>query len=400
MHFGLESGLIRRGLAGCLLSGVLVSFLGAILPAWGYHITSPYRVIACYFLVLSAGVLLGARGAYSLLQRRGLRVTLTVASALAFAGLAALSASGPPAPDWRRAAALLLVGIAAGQLHAGIFHLVTPAYELNAAATINLAGTLYGLGCLVSALLVAGTFYVYTVGSIVFLLALLPAFYAGMYARSRFVDEPPEPKRTFRQFLEDFSRPAAVLFALLLFFQFGNEYALAGWLPLYLIRRLGISPETSLWLLSLYWLALLVGRIAAQAVMPHVSHGRLLGGSIIAAWFGCALLWSTNNTFGALVGILMTGFGFASIYPLLAERIRNRFPYYHPGFFNGIFSLAFTGAMLAPASLGFLAAEFGLGVVMGLPLLGTAAVLVLLLLLWLETKVAGLAGVNRTGLQP
>ena len=44
----------------------------------------------------------------------------------------------------------------------------------------------------------------------------------------------------------------------------------------------------------------------------------------------------------------LIGAGFATIYPLVAEKIGHRFTYYHPGLFNGIFSFAMVGAMLAP----------------------------------------------------
>ena len=72
-----------------------------------------------------------------------------------------------------------------------------------------------------------------------------------------------------------FQNPGAVLFSLLLFFQFGNEWSIAGWLPLFLIRRLGISPADSLLLLALYWAALLVGRIML-AIYPEARQPALL----------------------------------------------------------------------------------------------------------------------------
>src|ERR1700685_2125657 len=46
----------RRALGGFFISGVLLSFLGAILPAWGHHITSDYVVIGWYFVGLIAGL--------------------------------------------------------------------------------------------------------------------------------------------------------------------------------------------------------------------------------------------------------------------------------------------------------------------------------------------------------
>jgi hypothetical protein len=45
--------------------------------------------------------------------------------------------------------------------------------------------------------------------------------------------------------------------------------------------------------------------------------------------------------------------------------------------------------LLAPASLGYLAHFFGIGVVMGLPMAGSMIVLFLLLLILLETRLSG-----------
>jgi FHS family glucose/mannose:H+ symporter-like MFS transporter len=180
--------------------------------------------------------------------------------------------------------------------------------------------------------------------------------------------------------------PAAVLLSLILFCQLGNEWAVAGWLPLFLIHRLGISPETSLMMLALYWLALLIGRAASQWILPRVRHSRVLISSVVAAIFGCVILLFTNNRFGALTGILLLGAAFAPIYPLLVEKIGHRFPGYHPGHYNGIFSIAMACGFLAPAALGFFASVWGVGVVMDLPLIGSIIVFVLLALIWIEAR--------------
>ena len=177
-----------------------------------------------------------------------------------------------------------------------------------------------------------------------------------------------------------------MLFSLVLFFQFGNEWAIAGWLPLFLSQRLGLSPSTSILMLALYWLALLIGRIAAQWILPNVVHAKLLAGCVLAAVFACIILIATDNQFGAVVGVLLLGGAFAPIYPLMVERIGKRFPDYHPGLYNGIFSFAIAGGLLAPCALGYFAGVFGVGTVMGLPLAGSVIVFVLLVLSWLEAR--------------
>jgi fucose permease len=70
----------------------------------------------------------------------------------------------------------------------------------------------------------------------------------------------------------------------------------------------------------------------------------------------------------------------------VVERIGNRFPDYHPGFYNGVFSFALLGGLLAPGMLGFFADTWGIGSVMFIPLLGTVMVFLLVVLLWAEAK--------------
>jgi MFS transporter, FHS family, glucose/mannose:H+ symporter len=102
--------------------------------------------------------------------------------------------------------------------------------------------------------------------------------------------------------------------------------------------------------------------------------------------FACVILLATDNSFGAITGVLLLGGAFAPVYPLVVERIGTRFPSYHPGFYNGIFSLAMAGGLLAPCTLGYLAWVLDVRAVMAVPLIGSAAVAILLSALWLEDR--------------
>jgi FHS family glucose/mannose:H+ symporter-like MFS transporter len=283
----------------------------------------------------------------------------------------------------------LVLGTGAGLVNMALFHAISRDYQSNAAGTVNRAGIWYGVGCLAATVLVAGTFYTYTVFSVLVFMAVVPGIFAGLYTRTSYTTPPEGTQPSIRQAFEDVRSPGALLYALLLFFQFGNEWSVAGWLPLFLNRRLGLSPQAALMHLALYWLCLLTGRLVAVAILPRVRHGRLLMASVLAALFGCLILYSTDNGFGAGTGVVLLGAGYASIYPLVAEGIGRRFPYYHPGFFNGIFSWALVGGLLAPATLGYAASVWGVGVVIGIPLFGTFVVMALLPLIWLEAKVTG-----------
>ena len=379
-----------KALAGFLLSGFLFALLGAVLPAWGYHRDPPeFITIGNCFLSLAVGVIASHQVSTAILARKSLRFLLVAACVLGCAGLLSLAVATPPAHWLWRMPGLAILGLAVGLLNAGLFQAIAACYSREPVRVVAMGGVYYGLGCLAVTLLVAGTFYAYTVPIILILMALVPAACALLYARTAVADKAPVAQPDMGQVLRDFRSIGAVLFALLLFFQFGNEWSIAGWLPLFLVRRLGMSPPASLGMLALYWAALLVGRVAAVAILPKVRHSRLLGSSVLAALFGCLLLAFTNNQFGAGAAVLLLGGGFASIYPLVSEKIGGRFPYYQPVFFSGIFSFALFGGLIAPAVLGYAASTWGIGIVVAVPLLGICMVSALLVSIWLESKVTG-----------
>jgi fucose permease len=188
---------------------------------------------------------------------------------------------------------------------------------------------------------------------------------------------------------KDLRTVLAFLFALLLFFQFACEWTIAGWLPVYLVDRMGMSPGGAVQFLFLYWIALMLGRIVAAALLPHVRHSRMLAFSAFCALFGNTALFGSGTRGGVVVGILFVGAGFSVIYPLAAERIAARFSSYHAGHFNGVFTFALLGGMMAPAVVGTGAALWGLGLLPWVEIAGSCAVFAMILLLWLGWKVSG-----------
>ena len=382
----LGSASARRALAGFFVSGVLLSFLGTILFSWQHHLTSQYGVVGLYYAGLITGLVGSARISPALLRRKGLGWTLALACGLAGASFLYLAFVSPPFSPWWRVAGMAIVGFAAGLLHTAIFHAISPMYRHDPAATVNLAGILFGSGCFTLAILISGTFYLYTAAAVQVWIAVIPALFGWMYWKTPFPAEPAPQHPATRVTFSGLRSTGAVLLSLLLFFQLGNEWALAGWLPLFLSQRLGISPPSALGMLALYWLALTVGRAASQWILPRARHGRLLLGTVTAAMFGCIILGATDNKFGAITGVLLIGLAFAPIYPLVVEKIGHRFPYYHPGFYNGIFSLAMAGGLLTPGVMGYIASVYGLRMIMLVPLVGSVVVFVLLLLIWLESR--------------
>ena len=250
------------------------------------------------------------------------------------------------------------------------------------------AGMFFGAGSVASAWLLAECLDASSPARLLALAALLPGLAGIAFGRAA-LNRWQERILPMAEAVKDLRSVLAILFALLLFFQFANEWSIAGWLPIYLIDRLGMSPSGAVMLLMLYWLALTAGKLVAARLLPVIPHGRLLSISAFCALFGCVLLLGAMTTLGVVAGILLTGAGFSAIYPLAAERISTRFTYYHPGYFNGIFTFAMMGGILAPFVLGYLAAAYGLRVIPLAAMVGSCAVFVLISLIWLGRKVSG-----------
>src|SRR5262249_31357204 len=160
---------------------------------------------------------------------------LIAANVIAISGFIFLALASPPAlPIWRFAG-VLGIGFGAGLLNAALFQVISPLYQHDRASTINLAGALFGLGCMLAALLVAGTFYLYSAPRILVLFAVLPALSSGLCFKLRDTPDRSMHAVALSAALEDVRKPAAVLFSMVLFFQFANEWTIAGWLPLFLI---------------------------------------------------------------------------------------------------------------------------------------------------------------------
>ncbi len=378
-----------RALSAFFLLGLMLSLLGAVLPVWGYHLRPDFTSGGHYFIFMAVGVVGGVCASYPILRVRSVSYALVLGAALSSGALLYLALASPPVSTAGRLAGVMLLGFGAGPILHAASLAIWSSYRHNPAATANLAGASFVSGCLLMALLVGGTYYIYTVPSILFLLAVVPGLFACYYARHLRGPDPPARPQPLLELWRDLRSPAAVLSALLLFFQFGNEWAIAGWLPVFLIQRLGFSPELALHLLAFYWAILLVGRVVAQFLLLKFRHGYLLLCSVLAAQFGCVILLMTKTTFGAASGILFLGGGFAMILPLLIEKIGFRFPDLPPSFYTGFFAFAMSGGLLAPWSLSYFAGYLGIRAVMLLPLAGMTMVAVLLTLIWLEATLSG-----------
>ncbi len=377
-----------RLLAALSVSGFLLAMPGGLLPLWGYHLSPAFSLASLYFVALGGGLSLGSLAAFRLRVLYGDARLLSTGGFTGALSLLLLSVAQPPADLWFQCLGMFISGSAAAFINAAVFGLVETAWARNPARVTLTAGAFFSAGSAGSAWVLSECIELDRPSRLLSLTALLPAAAAVAWARLPLRDlvanRPPResPAKDLRTVL-------AFLFAFLLFFQFACEWTIAGWLPVYLVDQMGMSPAGAVRLLFLYWLALMLGRLIAVALLPRVRHSRMLAFSAFCAVFGNLALFGSGTRGGVVIGILLVGAGFSGIYPLAAERIAARFTSYHAGHFNGIFTFALLGGVMAPAVVGNAAYFWGLGVMPWVEIAGSCAVFGLILLLWLGWKVSG-----------
>ena len=175
----------RRALAGFVISGFLFALPGALLPVWQYHLSEQYEIAGAYFLMMVSGMALSAISARHLIPRHSISRVLALSCGLACAALLSLALVPQTGNAGWRMAGLLAIGLAAGLVNTGLFHALLPFYDQQPARVLTLAGFCFGAGSLISPVLVAGTYYLYSIEAILLALAMVPLVYNHLIFANR-----------------------------------------------------------------------------------------------------------------------------------------------------------------------------------------------------------------------
>jgi len=377
-----------------LISGFLLALPGGLLPLWGYYVHPDFGTAGNYFLALGIGMGGSMALARKLVVRWRADRLLTAGCFMAFVALLMLTIAAPPAQVWYQTLCCFVTGVAAGLINAAVLESIGAAWEADPAGVTLRGGIFFGAGSVAGSLLMAKCFGSETIGDtnamqLLAFSSLLPLAAAIAFRRLPVATPAAEVTPADDAAVRDRRTVLAILFGVLLVLQFANEWSIAGWLPVYLIDRLGISPTGALMLLAVYWMALTAGRIGASVVVKMMPRGRLLGISAFCALFGGVALTFSDTRGGAVVGILLMGAGFSAIVPLASERIATRFTSYHSGYFSRLFGFTMSGGIFAAFVLGHLAGWAGLRVVPIAAMVGSCAVFGLILVIRLGRRVSG-----------
>lgn len=153
--------------------------------------------------------------------------------------------------------------------------------------------------------------------------------------------------------------PLLVMFALAMLYT-GTEQVLAGWLFTYSRAAMGQLATTASLATSLFWGAMLLGRISAVALLGRIASMRLVQAGLALAALGVALILVGQLAPPAFwAGVLLVGLGFGPIFPTSLAYASQLVPS-HSGAVGSFFvASGSVGAMILPLTAGSLIPAIG-----------------------------------------
>lgn len=342
---------------GMLVFGIVLTLLGAVLPGVLVRFGIDMAAAGTLFLLMSFGILTGSLVFGPVTDRHGYKWMLAGAIALVFAGLQILAFA--PSLGWLRVG-VVLIGFGGGIINGGTNALVADISGDDRSAKLSILGIFFGVGAVgvpfaLSLLLGAASFVQLVSGVGVIVLVPLIATMLVSF---------PAPKQTQGFPLAAGAKlvrdPVLLLFGLMLFLESGMEITVGGWTATFFNEELGLPADLAIRVLSLYWLGLMLARLALGGLLRRVAPARALLGCIAVGLVGALLMLGSRGVASAAAGTFLLGVGFAATFPVVLGFVGERHPSLSGTAFSIVFVMALTGGMLFPWATGVVGATQGL----------------------------------------
>ncbi len=344
--------------AGAFVFGIVMSSLGALLPALTATLGLDKATAGTLFFGMNFAMLAGSVVFGPICDRFGFRFLLPVSTLLVGGAFLMLSKAGG---YLELLSSLALLGFGGGTLNGGANALLNDISPDRRQSALNLLGIFFGLGALFTPFAIGSLLEAAGLGVILISLALLTMAPFILFTLARFPAAKHQSGFKAAELRSVLSSPLLYLFGLLLFFQSGNEFSVGGWVSTLLQEQHSMGASGAAYALAAYWAAVMVGRLAASRIGSRAKAPVLVAGGALVAMVALTGLILTEDWIVALFWVALTGLGFAAIFPTTLAQAGNEFAAYSGTAFSVIFVMALSGGMTAPWLVGRIAEEGGVG---------------------------------------
>jgi MFS transporter, FHS family, glucose/mannose:H+ symporter len=342
---------------GMLTFGIVLTTLGAVLPSIMTRFAIDKAAAGSLLLLMTFGILAASLIFGPLVDRYGYKGLLLTATALIALGLEGIAFASSMAS---LRASVIIIGFGGGVINGGTNALVADISSEERAANLNLLGVFFGIGAMGVPFALGALMNRYSQSSLVagvgvfvlvpFTLILVSAF--------------PAPKQP-----QGFPIAAAgrivrdrllLLMGFMLFLESGLEITVGGWTSTFVTEELAVPARNALIILSLYWMGMMLARLALGYILRRRSAFGVLYVGLTVALAGSVLLLTTRTVGVAALGVFMLGAGFAAMFPTVLGFVGDRYAALSGTAFSIVIAMALCGGMLLPYGAGFLGMSYGM----------------------------------------
>jgi len=340
-----------------LIFGIVMAILGAVLPSVISKFDISLANAGSLFLLMSLGMLIGSLFFGPVVDRFGYKWLLVICTALVFAGIEGI-AFAPSVVVLKTA--LLLTGFAGGAINGGANALVADISEENRGSGLSFLGVFFGIGAFSVPFLIGSLLGIFDYENLIATAGLLILIPLLFFLAIKFPASKHNQGFPLSDGIRLLKESTLLLFGIMLFVQSGLEMVISGWSATYLSEVLHVGSRESVFLLSVYWLSLMLARLLLGNLLKTAAREKILTTAFIIAITGAVLMIASTGKILAVAGLGLIGFGFAAVFPLVLAFIGDAYSKLSGTAFSLVLALGLVGGMLFPYITGILAEVIGL----------------------------------------
>ncbi len=315
----ISSGrIILAAILAILVYGLIAPMLGTLLPS--FKLTPEESGNVAFAQAL--GLIIASVSVGPLIDSKGKKTALLLGLALADVALFLLPTMGGYAST---TVLMFLLGLGGGIIVTGSNALAGDVNEARRASTLNLLNMFFGVGGLLTPLIMARVLS----GNAV-ILCYLVAGLTGLTLLVHVATSMPAPtgERGFKfsEIGAVLGSPALYLLALFLFLYVAAEVGVWNWLAKHLIAQ-GVPESQALTILSLgFALGLLIGRVVVSRILIKIAAPNVTLGAAVLMAVTTYLALQTGDPTIAWVAVFCAGLAMAPVFPTTLAMTADAFP--------------------------------------------------------------------------
>ena len=342
---------------GLLLFGIGLITLGSVATGLRDKFVLDEIAAGTLFSIMPFGILTGSLIFGPLCDKYGYKAFLVISCFCMFAGFQGIAYSNDIG---LLKIFIFFFGLAGGAINGATNAVVADISMENKAANLSLLGVSFAIGALGMPFILGALESQYSFSVILSCVGFLTLFAAVFFIMINF--PPPKQKQgvPLLQGVRFFKDNLILMIAFFLFCQSSYEAVINNWTTTYLIDQLNVPRSNALYALSLYVVGMAVTRLVVGSIFRRAKPQSVMYVSFAMLFIGATLLRLNQSFELSVIGLIITGGGLASGFPVMLGFVGERYADLSATAFSFVLVIALIGNILVTYLMGLIAQNYGI----------------------------------------